>query len=223
MAHPYHHALSSAKIFGGKAEDYMALHSWLDATKEMYADFRHRALRHHVEGVALARHYFGEFIINSENEEVTTEEVLFQHIEEDCLELVSIKDWLSEYQLPVWAKDIHLPNQKEQQEMLLAKLAVSQESNSLQELVHFFNTTYSLSENKANMSLLWNSHGIFESERYLGALIKTETGQHIPTRYAAETLVRSIVKRIPTAQEWLKSIPGRDWMIKTKKIHRQFN
>ena len=30
MAHSYHHAVSSARKFGGVPEDYTAVHSWLD-------------------------------------------------------------------------------------------------------------------------------------------------------------------------------------------------
>lgn len=39
MTHPYYHAKSSAKLFGGKPEDYVAIHSWFDATKGSFADF----------------------------------------------------------------------------------------------------------------------------------------------------------------------------------------
>ena len=46
MAHPYHHALSSVKKWGGTADDYIEIHSWYDQSKELIADFRHRALRH---------------------------------------------------------------------------------------------------------------------------------------------------------------------------------
>jgi hypothetical protein len=45
MAHSYHHALSSARRFGGKGDDYTAVHTWFDSSN--LADFRHRALRHH--------------------------------------------------------------------------------------------------------------------------------------------------------------------------------
>jgi hypothetical protein len=51
MAHPYHHSLSSVKKWGGAACDYLAIHSWFDASKQITADFRHRALRHHAEGI----------------------------------------------------------------------------------------------------------------------------------------------------------------------------
>ena len=47
MAHPYHHALSSVRKWGGSVEDYLTIHAWFDGSKEITADFRHRALRHH--------------------------------------------------------------------------------------------------------------------------------------------------------------------------------
>lgn len=51
MGHCYHHALSSARKWGGTAEDYLPLHQWFDESKEITADFRHRALRHHAQGI----------------------------------------------------------------------------------------------------------------------------------------------------------------------------
>jgi hypothetical protein len=50
MAHRYHHAVSSARKFGGTPVDYIEIHTWLDESKLIIADFRHRALRHHAEG-----------------------------------------------------------------------------------------------------------------------------------------------------------------------------
>jgi hypothetical protein len=43
--HPYHHALSSRRIHGGEAADYLPLHTWFDASKSALAHFTHRALR----------------------------------------------------------------------------------------------------------------------------------------------------------------------------------
>jgi hypothetical protein len=65
MAHSYHHALSSARKWGGAAEDYLAIYTWFDRSKEIVADFRHRALRHHAEGIFLAEQLFGVTITNS--------------------------------------------------------------------------------------------------------------------------------------------------------------
>jgi hypothetical protein len=54
MAHPYHHALSSVRKWGGAVEDYIPIHNWFDESKQIIADFRHRALRHHSEGIFMA-------------------------------------------------------------------------------------------------------------------------------------------------------------------------
>ena len=51
MAHPYHHSLSSMRKWGGDVSDYLPLHTWFDQSKAIAADFRHRALRHHPEGI----------------------------------------------------------------------------------------------------------------------------------------------------------------------------
>ena len=52
MGHCYHHALSSARKWGGTADDYLTIHQWFDEpSKLITADFRHRVLRHHAEGI----------------------------------------------------------------------------------------------------------------------------------------------------------------------------
>ena len=55
MPHPFHHSLSSAKKWGGTVADYQRIHDWFDASKQIIADFRHRALRHHAEGILPSR------------------------------------------------------------------------------------------------------------------------------------------------------------------------
>ena len=72
MAHPIEHAKSSAKKYGGKAEDYLPLHKWFDESKSMVADFRHRSLRHHSEGIFLLEKEFGTTITNSDGKEIPT-------------------------------------------------------------------------------------------------------------------------------------------------------
>src|ERR1039458_1704446 len=62
MAHPYHHSLSSVRKWGGHVDDYIRIHEWFDESKKITADFRHRALRHHAEGIFLAEALFGSTI-----------------------------------------------------------------------------------------------------------------------------------------------------------------
>jgi len=70
MAHSYHHALSSANKWGGTPSDYQPIHDWLDGSKIILADFRHRALRHHAEGCWAAQAIFGTVITNSDGRAV---------------------------------------------------------------------------------------------------------------------------------------------------------
>lgn len=62
MANPYHHAVSSSRKWGGVPEDYIAIHQWFDRSKRSLADFRHRALYHHTEGIFDCEAHFGPTI-----------------------------------------------------------------------------------------------------------------------------------------------------------------
>ncbi|MCA8939459.1 MAG: hypothetical protein KDB07_06615 [Planctomycetes bacterium] len=112
MAHPYHHAISSAKQFGGKPEDYLPIHNWFDATKAHVCDFRHRALRHHSQGIYDCEQVFGTTITNSNGKEVPTRLVGEQHVREDLGFIPSVGDWLRHLQAAEWMnkpiKDPHL-------------------------------------------------------------------------------------------------------------------
>ncbi len=102
MTHPYYHAESSVRLFGGKPEDYLDLHSWFDATKESFCDFRHRALRHHAEGIFECERVFGETITNSDGKEIPVRYLGEQHVMEDCGRIPTVADWLSKIQPEAW-------------------------------------------------------------------------------------------------------------------------
>jgi hypothetical protein len=101
--HPSHHAMTSVKIWGGKPEDYVPIHDWLDATKEQFADARHRALRHHSHGIFEAERIFGHEIVNSDGRKVPVRYVAEQHVKEDCGgRIPTVADWLSKIQVEPW-------------------------------------------------------------------------------------------------------------------------
>lgn len=102
MAHPYHHALSSQKKWGGSVEEYLAIHSWFDASKEIIADFRHRALRHHAEGIFMAETIFGVTITLSSGRVIPTRWVGEQHVTEDLGFIPSFADWVRAIQPASW-------------------------------------------------------------------------------------------------------------------------
>jgi len=89
---PYRHAQSTAAAFGGKPEDYIELHDWLDETKQYTGDWTHRALRHHAAGVQWAIEKFGHTMGKLG---VPTKMIAERHIEEDCGYVPTVADWLN--------------------------------------------------------------------------------------------------------------------------------
>lgn len=102
MSHPYHHSISSARKFGGKWEDYIKIHSWFDETKAHYPDMRHRALRHHSEGIFWCEQIFGVVITNSDGKNIPTRSIGEQHMLEDVGFIPTIKDYLDNMEQVSW-------------------------------------------------------------------------------------------------------------------------
>lgn len=95
MGHCYHHALSSVKKWGGTAEDYLPLHQWFDEpSKLITADFRHRALRHHAEGIFMLERFFGPVFTISTGRIVPVRLIGEQHVIEDLGFIPSFADWV---------------------------------------------------------------------------------------------------------------------------------
>jgi uncharacterized protein DUF6915 len=93
MAHPYHHAVSSVRQWGGTVDDYLALHSWFDQSKQIIADFRHRALRHHAEGIFMLETLFNTTRTLSTGRIIPTRWIGEQHVQEDLGRIPSFADW----------------------------------------------------------------------------------------------------------------------------------
>ena len=93
--HPYHHALSSTKKHGGQYLDYLAIHEWFDETKKHMPDMRHRALRHHAEGIFWCEERFGTILYNTDGKKVLVRAIAEQHIMEDLGWIPTIKDYLT--------------------------------------------------------------------------------------------------------------------------------
>ena len=93
MAHCYFHALSSVRKWGGAPQDYLPLHQWFDQSKAILADPRHRALRHHAEGIFMLETLFGATIVNADGRIVPVRLIGEQHVREDLGSIPSFSDW----------------------------------------------------------------------------------------------------------------------------------
>lgn len=109
MAHPLHHAQSSVAKYGGSVADYIDLHTWMDASKAQMADFRHRALRHHAQGIFESETIFGKVIINSDGRPVPTRFISEQHVKEDCGgRIPTLCEWFSRIAPAPWMSVGHI-------------------------------------------------------------------------------------------------------------------
>lgn len=114
MAHSYHHALSSTKRFGGTPQDYQAIHDWFDETKAHEPTFRHRALRHHTQGIFECEKVFGVTITNSDGKEIPVRAIGEQHVSEDFSGFIpTVADWLKGIPAQSWMQ----PNPAYQREL----------------------------------------------------------------------------------------------------------
>src|SRR6185503_1782648 len=99
---PYLHGLVSTKKFGGKPEDYQAIHDFIDSSKAHLADVRHRALLHSSFGIYLCEQVFGTYITNSDNMIVQVRDIAEEHILEDLGRIPSVQDWLGNMTIQQW-------------------------------------------------------------------------------------------------------------------------
>lgn len=105
MAKPWIHAESSAKKYGGKPEDYIEIHNFMDSSKGTIADSRHRALTHNAWfiGTILER-VFGVTLKNSDGMTVSVRDIGEQHVLEDFRMrfIPSAQDFLQEMEVQEW-------------------------------------------------------------------------------------------------------------------------
>lgn len=99
---PVHHSLSSVARYGGKIEDYIEIHHWFDYSKRSSIDPRHRALRHHSEGIFDCEDRFGYAITNSAGKLIPVRYIGEDHVKEDLGFIPSMMDWFGKIEMQKW-------------------------------------------------------------------------------------------------------------------------
>jgi uncharacterized protein YueI len=89
---PIVHAKNSAKKFGGIPDDYLKIHQYLDISKTLLPDNRHRLFLHNTLGILLTINQFGDYIENSEGVSVPVRYIAESHIIEDLGRIPTIEE-----------------------------------------------------------------------------------------------------------------------------------
>lgn len=220
MAHPYHHAVSSAKRFGGQADDYPTLHSWFDAIKAHLADARHRVLRHHSFGIFIAEQIFGVTLTNSSGNPVPVRAVGEQHVQEDFSFIPSVEQCLKTLLLELWLLETYQNDTPTIQAQRSAEQFGGKPEAYL--AVHTFLESSRLHLSDARHSvLLHTTLGVGTVEEVFGLEL-----QGVPTRLLAEAHIRADLGFVPSVEEALDSLPLEPWLYRgaqalTKRLGRQ--
>ena len=103
---PHLHARTSVKKWGGRVEDYLDIHEFIDSSKAHVADMRHRIILHSSFCIYLAARVFGDVRLNSDGRMYAVRDIAEDHVLEDLGTIPSVERWLANVtidQLPAFA------------------------------------------------------------------------------------------------------------------------
>jgi len=99
---PFVHAKNSARKYGGKPEDYQAVHDFFDSSKAALPDMRHRAILHSAFGIFVLERVFGTTITNSFGKQVSVRDLGEDHVIEDLGFIPTVEHWLRNMNEEPW-------------------------------------------------------------------------------------------------------------------------
>ena len=214
MAHSLFHAKSSTRKFGGDVEDYLPIHNWFDATKSITASFRHRALRHHKQGIELCKQIFND--IKQYNDPVdqyyctnvvTIDQIGEQHLNEDFQACPDASQWYTLFQEARWMTNS--TSYDKISKALMRKFGGKIEDYRF--LYDFF-AQFNTDDHRSKM-ILNHSWGIFDAETVFGiTFFRDSDDKEMPTRTVAESIISTKFGFIPTALDWVGNMEEDSWM-----------
>lgn len=106
MGKPIQHAESSVQRFGGKIDDYIKIHEFLDSSQSAVSDLRHRMLTHNAWFITtIMPKIFGSYITNADGKNIAVQSICEYHVFEDLQRYPSAQDWANEVQWKDWMKN----------------------------------------------------------------------------------------------------------------------
>lgn len=214
---PIHHALVSARLFGGTPQDYVALHTAYDMSKAALPDMRHRAALHSVDhGAAVMGMAFPHQIAG-----VSLDKLCTQHVNDDQGFDVKLDTWLDECEVPTFARIRRKPIGSLEGFLTDPEQAAADrwggQPEDFKELCRYYALPESFSDNPLAPAVSRNAFSIFFSEMIFGPAItitlKSGKQKYVPTRDIGECLSIARFGRILTLAEVFSTMKKKDWMM----------
>jgi Domain of unknown function (DUF6915) len=102
----WNHAQSAARKWGGVPENYIDIEEFIDSSKKILGDVRHRSVYHHTEGVWLCQKIFGRVLMIPRQDgrytHVPVRQIAERHIIEDIGWLPSPADYIKNMPIEAW-------------------------------------------------------------------------------------------------------------------------
>lgn len=99
---PLLHAKISVKTYGGHVDDYLPIHNFIDSSKQVMPDIRHRAILHSAFGCYLVEQVFGVYITNSQGKMISTRDIAEEHIIQDLGFIPTTEQYLNNMTIQKW-------------------------------------------------------------------------------------------------------------------------
>lgn len=196
MAHPYFHALSSVRRWGGEVNDYLPIHSFFDQTKSALADCRHRLFLHNAWGADLMTSVFSKWKPEEHNG-ATLEMLAEQHMLEDFGEYMPLSACLEDVVLVIRRPFSSYRFNKD---------------GDWSEFENFFVSPKKFWNDDRSYALVLNSYAPFLLEQKLGSIYNVPGVGIVQTRYIAERIILHMSGRILPLSDIAKNVAMKKWM-----------
>lgn len=95
------HAVSASRKWGGTPQDFLPIEEFIDSSKQVIGDVRHRSVYHHTLGVYLCQRIFGD-TLQVGRKLIPVRLIAEQHILEDLGWLPSPADYIDGMPIKAW-------------------------------------------------------------------------------------------------------------------------
>jgi len=214
---PIHHALVSARLFGGEPEPYLPVHNAFDMSKAALPDMRHRAALHSVDhGTSVMKLIFDQQIGAA-----SLEAVCIQHVNDDQGFDVRLDHWLDECEVPSFARVRRKPIASLEGFLSDPEQAAADRwgghPEDFADICAYYRLPQGVSEHPLAPAVSRNAFGIFFSEMAFGPArkitLKSGREKYVPVRDIGECLAIAHFGRIPTLQDVFQGMAKKDWML----------